>query len=181
MPIPKYTHVVSSTPSRTRLRVSPKRRNHQEMARIANALNAHPEVHEVRTNLQTGSIVVHHTHNEGWQEEMTAILQDLGIILGSVADVEEPLSGGKSEVAGDIASAVKDLNERFGLATNGVVDLRMLFPMGLAALSLRELIQNEWEFETAPWYVLAWYAFDSFIKLHYTSDPDSSTTSSSKK
>ncbi|MEW6498370.1 MAG: HMA2 domain-containing protein [Cyanobacteriota bacterium] len=181
MPTPKYTHVVSSTPGRTRLRVSPKRRNHQEMARIANALKAHPEVHEVRTNVQTGSIVVHHAHNDRWHDEMIAILQDLGIILGSVADVEEPLSGGKSEVAADITSVVKDLNERFGLVTNGVVDLRMLFPMGLAALSLRELMQNEWEFEAAPWYVLAWYAFDSFIKLHNTSDPEPSTTPSTEK
>jgi hypothetical protein len=48
----------------------------------------------------------------------------------------------------------------------------MLVPVGLATLSLRELLRTGWEIEAAPWYVLAWYAFDSFIKLHYTSDPD---------
>lgn len=171
MPIPKHTHVISSTPSRTRLRVSPKRRNPQELARIANALNAHPDVHEVRTNVQTGSIIIHHAHKESSLDEISAVLQDLGIILGSVTDAEMPFSRGKSEVAADLTSAVADLNERVGLATNGVVDLRMLLPAGLAALAVRELIRSEWEFQAAPWYVLAWYAFDSFIKLHYTSEP----------
>lgn len=175
MSTPKHTHVVSSTPSRTRLRVSLKRRNHQEMAKIANALKTHPDVQDVRTNVQTGSIVVHHADNDNSMEEFAAILQDLGIILGSIADVEVPLSQGKSEIAADITSAVKDLNDRFGQTTNGVVDLRLLIPVGLATLALRELIDNGWEFETAPWYVLTWYAFDSFIKLHYTAEPQTQT------
>ena len=171
MSTPKHTHVVSSTPSRTRLRVSHKRRNPQEMARIAKALNAHPDVQDVRTNVQTGSLVVHHADNDNSLDEISAILQDLGIVLGSIADVELPLSQGKSEIAADLTSAVKDLNDRFGQTTNGVVDLRLLIPVGLATLALRELIRNGWDFETAPWYVLTWYAFDSFIKLHYTAEP----------
>ncbi len=175
MSTPKHTHVVSSTPSRTRLRIPSKRRTPQEMARIANALQAHPEVHEVKTNVQTGSIVVHHAHSDDSVDKISAVLQDLGIILGSISDVELPFTQGKSEVATDLTSAVADLNERVGQVTDGFVDLRMLVPVALATLSLRELIRNGWEFETAPWYVLAWYAFDSFIKLHYTAEPPTTT------
>ena len=175
MPTPQHTHVVSSTPGRTRLRVSQKHRNIEEMARIVKALKTHLEVHDVRTNIHTGSIVVHHAHKDNSLEEISAILQDLGIILGSTTAEELPLSRGKSEVAADLTSAVSDLNERVGQATNGVVDLRLLVPVGLASLALRELIRNEWEFQTAPWYVLAWYAFDSFIKLHYTADTPTKT------
>jgi hypothetical protein len=145
------------------------------MTRIANALKAHPEVHEVRTNVQTGSLVVHHAHKESSLNEISAILQDLGIILGSATDVDLPIVEGKSEVAKDLTSAVSDLNQRVGLATDGVVDLRLLIPVGLATLAVRELIRNGWEFEAAPWYVLTWYAFDSFIKLHYTADPPTTT------
>lgn len=176
MPTSTHTHIVSSTPNRTRLRVPSQRRTPQDMARIANALDAHPDVHDVRTNVQTGSIVVHHSYMDNSSETISAVLQDLGIILGSVADVETPFSRGKSEVAADLTSAVSDLNERVGLATNGVVDLRMLMPAGLAALALVELVRSEWEFEAAPWYVLAWYAFDSFIKLHNTSEPQPTPT-----
>ncbi len=175
MSTPKHTHVVSSTPNRTRLRVSPKRRNPKEMAKIAKALNAHPDVHDVRTNLQTGSIVIHHADQDNWTDEFSAILQDLGVVLGSVTDVDLPISEGKSEVAKDLTGAVSDLNDRVGKATNGVVDLRLLVPVGLATLAVRELIRNGWEFEAAPWYVLMWYAFDSFIKLHYTAEPPTET------
>lgn len=175
MPTQKHTHVVSSTPRRTRLRVPPKRRNPQEMARISKALQAHPDVHDVRTNVQTGSIVVHHAHKDNSLDEISGVLQDLGIILCSISNVELPFTQGKSEVAADLTDAVADLNERVGQATHGFVDLRMLVPVGLATLSLRELIRNGWEIEAAPWYVLAWYAFDSFIKLHYTAETPTKT------
>lgn len=171
MPTPKHTHIVSSTPNRTRLRVSPKRRNQQEMARIANTLKTHPDVQEVRTNIQTGSIVVHHAEKHSSLEDIKAALQDLGVILGSIADVEVPLMNGKSAVASDITSAVKDLNQRVGQTTDGVVDLRFLVPLGLGTLAIHQLLRNGWQFETVPWYVLAWYSFDSFIKLHYTAEP----------
>ncbi len=141
------------------------------MARIGRAIKAHPGVQEVKTNVQTGSIVVHHDHTDSSLDELSAILQDLGVVLGKVTDVELPFSEGKSEVATDLTSALSDLNERVGRATNGVVDLRLLVPVGLATLAVRELLRTGWEFESAPWYVLAWYAFDSFIKLHYTTEP----------
>lgn len=175
MPTHKRTHVVSTTPGRTRLRVSPKRRNPQEMARIAKALKTNPEVHDIRTNIQTGSIVVHHAPKSSSLEDIKATLEDLGVILSKVTDVELPSMSGKSEVAADLTSAVSDLNKRVGLATNGVVDLRLLVPLGLSTLAIRQLLKNGWQFETAPWYVLAWYAFDSFIKLHYTAEQPTKT------
>ncbi len=167
----KHTHIVSSTPSRTRLRVSQKRRNPQEMKQIANALEASPEVHEVRANVQTGSIVVYHAPHSRILDNLCATLKDLGVILSNVAEVEVPEMQGKSEVASDLTSAVADLNQRVGLATNGVIDLRMLIPLGLGALAIRQGLRNGWLIEAAPWYVLAYYAFDSFIKLHYTAEP----------
>jgi hypothetical protein len=167
----KHTHVVSSTPSRTRLRVSQKRRNPQEMKRIASALKASPEVDEVRTNVQTGSIVVHHAPHTSGLDNIFATLNDLGVILCRVTDVELPFMEGKSVVASDLTGAVADLNQRVGLATNGVIDLRMLIPLGLGALAIRQGLRNGWLIEAAPWYVLAYYAFDSFIKLHYTAEP----------
>ncbi len=141
------------------------------MARIANTLKTHPDVQEVRTNIQTGSIVVHHAEKHSSLEDIKAALQDLGVILGSIADVEVPLMNGKSAVASDITSAVKDLNQRVGQTTDGVVDLRFLVPLGLGTLAIHQLLRNGWQFETVPWYVLAWYSFDSFIKLHYTAEP----------
>lgn len=180
MPTPKHTHIVSSTPGRTRLRVSPQRRNHQEMGRIANTLKTYPDIHEVRTNVQTGSIVVHHAEKHSSLEDIKAALQDLGVILGSITDVEVPSMNGKSAVASDITSAIKDLNERVGQTTDGLVDLRFLIPLGLGTLAIHQLLRNGWQFETVPWYALAWYSFDSFIKLHYTAEPPTTTVDNQK-
>jgi len=141
------------------------------MKRIASVLKASPEVHEVRANVQTGSIVVYHAQHSGTLDNISATLNDLGVILSSVAEVELPVMEGKSEVASDLTGAVADLNQRVGLATNGVIDLRMLIPIGLGALAIRQGLRNGWLIESAPWYVLAYYAFDSFIKLHYTAEP----------
>lgn len=176
MPTPKRTHIVSSTPNRTRLKVSQKRRNPREMERIAKALKTAPEVQDVTTNVQTGSIVVHHDSHSNSLNNISATLQDLGVVLGYVTDAELPSGDGKSEVASNLTDAVADLNKQVAQATNGVVDLRLLIPVGLGALAVRQLMRNGLQIETAPWYVLAYYAFDSFIKLHYTEDPETTKT-----
>jgi hypothetical protein len=147
------------------------------MARIANAIKAHPDVHDVQTNVQTGSIVVHHEPYSNTIDNITGTLQDLGIILATITGVEIPVGQGKSDMAEGITDAVADLNQRVGQATNGVVDLRFLLPLGLGGLAIHQLLRNGWQIETTPWYVLAYYAFDSFIKLHYTQDPSQSKQS----
>ncbi len=169
----RHTHIVSNTPSRTRIRVSAKRRTPQEMNRITTALQAMPDVYSVRPNLQTGSIIIHHAPNSHVVENLGATLHDLGVILFHTVDVELPETGGKSGAADNLVQAVVDLNRRVGESTSGIVDLRLLLPLGFSGLAIYQLLRKGLQFEIIPWYVLAYYAFDSFIKLHYTSEPDS--------
>ncbi len=159
---PIYTKVVSSTPERLRLRIAHSHRQPQEMQRIANALQANPNVKDVRINPQHGSVTIFHKADEKSLESVFATLQDLDIIFGA-------LIHGNSEAAVEVSQAVIDLNKQVQLATDGAVDLRFLFPLGLAFLSIRQLLNKGLQLEIIPWYVLAWYAFDSFIKLHATS------------
>ncbi|MFL9457897.1 MULTISPECIES: HMA2 domain-containing protein [Nostocales] len=156
---PIYTKVVSSTPGRLRLRVASRYRQSGDIERIANALQAQPNINQVRTNIQNGSIVIQHDTQDDSFENVLATLKDLGIIFGDIAV-------GKSEAAAGVSDAVVDLNKRVRKATNNSVDLRFLFPLGLGILSIRKLLVSGLQFEIIPWYVLAWYAFDSFIKLH---------------
>jgi Heavy metal associated domain 2 len=167
---PISTKVVSSTPGRLRLRVAPSHRQYRDMERIAKELQAHPNVERVRTNIQNGSIVIHHDDRDDSLNNVFATLQDLGIIFGEIA-----LS--KSIVATGVSDAVVDLNKRVGQATNNFVDLRFLFPLGLGIFSIRQLVTKGLQLDIIPWYVLAWYAFDSFIKLHANSQPQSKTES----
>ncbi|MGQ9872309.1 HMA2 domain-containing protein [Leptodesmis sp.] len=168
----RHTHIVSSTPSRTRIRVSAKRRTPEQMGEITRALQAMPDVYSVRPNLQTGSIIIHYDQTPTVVEDLAATLHDVGVILFNTIDIELPATGGKSGVADDLVKAVADLNRRVGASTEGSIDLRFLIPLGLGGLAIYQLLRKGWQFETAPWYVLAYYAFDSFIKLHYTTEPE---------
>lgn len=164
------TKVISNTPRRLRLRVSRSHRGSKEINRIVNTLQNHPNVNQVRTNMQNGSITINHDGNIGSLKNIVDSLKDLGIIFGT-------LTMGKSEAAFGVSNAVVDLNQRVEKLTSGVVDLRFLFPLGLAILAARQLTIRGLQFELIPWYVLAWYAFDSFIKLHSTAPSEASSES----
>lgn len=166
---PIQTHVVSQIPGRLRLRVASKHRHPENIEKIADTLAAHPHVEDVRTNYHTGSIVIHHTDHHEIAKDIIATAQDVMTIAGTIIE--------RSEAAVGVSNAVQDLNQRVAHLTNGTVDLRFLLPLGFGTLAVRQLIVKGLQFDIIPWYVLAWYCFDSFIKLHYTSDPLKKVTS----
>lgn len=146
-----------------RIKVSDKRRNPQEMKRIAEFLNDHPNIQGVEANPITGSILVHHEH--GALSEFRAILKDLGVLLMSGTTIDLP--AGNHEAAGaNLVNAIDDLSSRWRLSSWGLLDFRLLVPLGFAALSLRQLLRYGLQVEAAPWYVMAYLAIDSFLKLH---------------
>jgi Heavy metal associated domain 2 len=153
--------LVCNAPGRLRLRVGNKHRQIQEMQRIATALQSHPNIKQVRTNVSQGSITIQHEGEDSLENVYTA-LKDLGIKFGDIGE-------GKSEVADGVASTVINLNKRVKESTDGIVDLRFLFPLGLGCLSIRKLMLQGLQLDIIPWYVLAWYSFDSFLKLHASS------------
>ncbi|WP_414752585.1 HMA2 domain-containing protein [Anabaena sp. CCY 9910] len=157
--LPISTKIISDTPGRLRLRIAHCHRQAETMAHIAHTLDAQAHIDEVRTNVDHGSIVIKYSDKNGTVDDVFATLKDLGIIFGEITQ-------GSTEAATTVSSAVVDLNKRVRQATDGVVDIRFLFPLGLSILAVRQLIIKGLQFEIIPWYVLAWYSFDSFIKLH---------------
>jgi hypothetical protein len=63
-------------------------------------------------------------------------------------------------------NVVSDVNADVGRITNGVVDLRLLLPLGLSALAIRQLFIKGLQIDEIPWYTLGWYAFDTFLKFN---------------
>lgn len=161
---PIATKIVSFTPGRFRLKISRPYRQPDNIKTLATALENHPQVSQVQTNPTTGSIVVYHSQ-ETSADRLSAILQDLGLIYSEAVNTE------KSETAEQVVNATNDLNRRVLEATNGLVDLRLLIPLGFGTLAIRQLLVKGLLLDSIPAYVFLWYAFDSFIKLHYTSEP----------
>lgn len=160
----KHTEIVSSTPRRTRVRVSVKRRNAKEMARLAAALEKHPHIHKIEEDVRTGSLLIR--HSPGSLDEIRRVLIDLGVILGSTTEAGPLMKSGEAGSPPSLTDAISDLNRRFGFEATGVLNLRTFIPFGLGALAVVQLVRNGWQFGTAPWYVLAYVAVDSFIKLN---------------
>jgi len=51
--------------------------------------------------------------------------------------------------------------------TGNEVDLGFLIPFAFGAIAIRQLIEQGLRLKEIPWYVPAWYAFDTFLKLNY--------------
>ncbi|MEA5572077.1 HMA2 domain-containing protein [Calothrix sp. UHCC 0171] len=154
------TKIVSDTPGRLRLRVANQYRKPEKIQPLIESLQEHSNINQVRVNLSQGSITINHEGEDSWNNVM-ATLKDLGIIFGDIIDVH-------TDAAIGVSNTVIDLNQRVKEATSGQLDIRVLFPFGLGCLAIRQLIIKGLQFDIIPWYVLAWYAFDSFIKLHGT-------------
>ncbi|NEP01756.1 MAG: hypothetical protein F6K58_24495 [Symploca sp. SIO2E9] len=174
--LPIHACIVSLTPGRLRFRLTHQHRQPDKIEGIARTLTERLEIYRVRANADTGSITVFYAQEHLNFDDVCGILQDLGVMLLDVSEGGSTDIKGKSEAAAGIMSAVTDWNQRVARATDSAVDLRFLIPVAFGMLSVRQFIAKGLMLEAIPWYVLAWYAFDSFIKLHYTSEPQSHKT-----
>ncbi len=152
----EHTQIISHTPKRTRIRVSSKRRNPKEMARLVKALEASPKVDSVQTNLHAGTIVVY--HKEEALSDIKSEMKSLGVILLAATGVETS--------AKSLTDAVSDLDGHLRSATKGLLNLKLLVPVGFGALAVLQLARRGFEITGAPWYLLAYFAFESFNRLN---------------
>ena len=133
------------------------RRNPKEMHRLAKVLEALPKVSSVETNLHAGTLLVY--HKEEASKDIRSGLKDMGVILMvAAAGVEMPTQS--------LADAVADLDARLSAATNGLLNLKLLVPFGLGAMALVQLLRRGLQIEGAPWYILAYFAFESYTRLN---------------
>ena len=134
----------------------------------------------MRTNFASGSITIFYRIEQIDFAQISALLSDLGVIFGDITP-KKTITLGKSEAAAELIAEATELNQRVKRASNGAFDLRFLIPLGFSALALRQLLVKGVQLGAIPWYVLAWYAFDSFIKFHYSSEPQLPTEEQSIK
>jgi hypothetical protein len=71
-----------------------------------------------------------------------------------------------SEVSSRVQGAFQEVDVRLHQLTSGRWNLRSVVPAAFGLLALRAILRDPSALGSAPWYVLAWYAFDSFYKLN---------------
>lgn len=60
---------------------------------------------------------------------------------------------------------MSDLNDQVRWLTNDLFDLRILASAALGAYAFRQILTRGFSLDELPWYVLAWYALDTFVKF----------------
>jgi hypothetical protein len=163
LPIP--LRVISVTPGRVRVRVTRDYREPEILAEIASALTSFvSEIERVKTNPTTGSLTIYYDPGTGDLVNTFVMLQELGIIVN-----EQPpkaATADRTVIASSITGFLRGWNQRVNELTEGTIDLKSLIPFLLGSWALRQFIKGDARMRIVPWYALAWYAFDTFMKLN---------------
>jgi hypothetical protein len=173
-----HGRIVSHAPGRMRVRLNQEHRDPAAMKQIEQQLGGRSGVTSVSTDHRTGSLLVQYDHVSLAKDEMVDILFDVGVVARDLLGAEElPEDLGRESAdhrcvaehsagAVSVLDALTDLDNRISRLTGGKVDLKLLVPAGLGLLALRQVALNGLGLGQVPGYVLLWYTFDSFYKLH---------------
>jgi hypothetical protein len=140
---------------------------------VRDSVSGQPGIRSVTTEPRTGSALVVFDPRELDLQGAVALVQKAHEALAEVLppSLQTATEREASVVAETLTAALGRADRTVLRATHGVVDLRMTVPIGLAGLSARQLLRYGLRFRAIPWYTLAYYAFDTFIKLHSTPPP----------
>ena len=150
--------VVSLVPGRLRLRLPTTPAGRGALAAAAEELAAHGDLLVAESRPRSASLVV--SYDPGRTVDVWVRLRELGLQVpdAPVGSAVEAVDPGLR-----VMTAVKALDAAVPRFTAGH-DLRTLVPLGFGMLALRQLVRGEQRLQKAPWYVLAWYASESFQK-----------------
>ena len=136
------------------------------MDQIIGLLKKQEGIQEVDINATTGSVLIRYDQEVHTQSDLEAILYDFGEILYSVAAEGEVPDLGHSSTAAQLTQAISDLDRHIFNLTGGSANLKLLIPLLMGAIGVRQILRKGWGLADIPGYVLIWYAFDAFYKFH---------------
>ena len=136
-----------------------KSRTPQLMQDLQRALQAREGIRGVATNPATGSITVDHDHGRYSTAGIFGLLEELDIIIDSAVGSERTPSVG-------FLAAVDDLSARLHAATGIPIDLKIVMPLAFLGAGIWSFAKKGLMLESVPGWLLLWFAFDMFVKLH---------------
>lgn len=149
--------VVSAAPGRVRLRAT-ELRGREQLWSLAEEVAQWPEVAAADVRAGSSSIVVRFDPAEA--ETVADGLLALGVDLRAGATSDRPAGA-----AAIVNSTATIANRAVARRLEGT-DLRLLVPLGLGMLAARNASRGRDRLAEAPWYVLAWYASETFWKFN---------------
>jgi len=160
--------VAHAVPGRVRIKLDARVLTEDRGARLQVALLGLPDIEAVQTTTRTGSVVIVYDPEALDTLSLIARVRQARLLAlePPVVDLYAGHQLPLSQTAQGIHRTFSGANVRLSEITNGRWDLRSVLPFALGTLALRQLVTDFGAIGAAPWYVLAWYAFDSFWKLN---------------
>jgi len=156
--------VVHASPGRIRVKVPRSAVDSAALRDAERALSAQPGVQQVRVNPTAASVVVNYDPEVASLPALFAAIARAGVTIEPVdARKEGHRSTDGLYLGKPVVKVAGAANKGVASLTGGALDLRVLVPVGLGALALREILSGR--LGAAPWYTLLWWTFDSFLKL----------------
>ncbi len=150
--------IASSVPGRLRLRLPTTSAGRTALAAATAELGAHGELLVAESRPRSASLVV--SYDPGRTVDVWVRLRELGL---RIPDAPVGASVEARDPGSRVMTAAKALDAVVPRFTSGH-DLRTLIPLTYGLLAARQLVRGEQRLQNAPWYVLAWYASESFQK-----------------
>ena len=172
----KKAHVAHHIHGRLRLKVPSAKNQPAALHKIKQSIERMPTVKSVDVSSTTGSVLVHYAghskedfHDQLRQvsvvEQTFHLVPSIGEAAKIVEQIEEEAQflSDHSEAAKAIINGFSKLNQQIKRSTDNFVDLNVLVPLGLAAISFTEV---GIDVSTPLWVTLGIFSFNSFVTLH---------------
>jgi cation transport ATPase len=158
-----------------RLRVHGGKGHPHLLARVKESVSRQEGVTHVHANPDTGSLVVHYRHKKPreFAQQLAEHGENSGVFqipdvgqageLWSAIEKEANFLAAHSALARSIVEETKHLDNEVKRATDNALDLKVLVPLGLAAVSF---LYVGTDISTPLWVSLGLFSFNSFLSLH---------------
>lgn len=179
---PARGRVVHVAPGRVRIRLQTPDLTAEAAGELQSGLATLAGVLDTRVTLASGSVVVRY---DPARVDLGALLE-IARAGGLLAlDSTQPLGASEADLplsltAQKIKRTFHEVDVQLGQVTGGRWDLRSVFPVLLGVLAVRQVLAGGLQLGVIPWWVLAWYSFDSFYKLNQERQRASQGTVSSE-
>lgn len=164
--------IVHRVPGRLRVRFARSSVSPDALSRMRATVMQVKGVDRCEANRRTACLLVHFDQAafdaRRFARAVGGLAEDTSPGGAAIVAIADGRDEGPSRLARVINVRLRLLDRRLRHATGDRVDLRTIVPIGFAGLALREIVVNSARLPAIPWYVLLWYAFDSYLRLQDT-------------
>jgi hypothetical protein len=172
---PKSKAVAHHLPHRTRLRLPRGHRDAATIAKVHKTISETAGVSAVEINARTGSVLIHHDEDPEVLNKVGDALEEVaGELFEAILAAEGIELPGLSIIAHVIRESMSHVDNRLAVATNNLIDLKMLVPVGFFAAGVIQSRRHLGWFNQMPAWMLFYFAYDAYMKFHGPSVRESS-------